>query len=119
MASKLHLELALTPDGWRRDVVARIDHGVIARRAAIEPGLEVTHRTGEVPFIEHGPRHAAYAIGALTRHESRLPARREEWWVQPFYGRCTVQLGFMSTIGDRMLRARARFRRQSLPLMIP
>jgi len=30
MASKLHLELALTPDGWRRDVVIRIDHGVIA-----------------------------------------------------------------------------------------
>jgi formimidoylglutamate deiminase len=30
MASKLHLELALTPDGWRRDVVVRIDHGVIA-----------------------------------------------------------------------------------------
>jgi len=30
MASKLHLELALTPDGWRRDVVIRIDHGIIA-----------------------------------------------------------------------------------------
>ncbi len=29
MASKLHLELALTPDGWRRDVVVRINHGVI------------------------------------------------------------------------------------------
>jgi pyruvate,water dikinase len=54
------------------------------------------------PSIEHGPRHAAYSIGALTREESRLPIRRDEWWVQPFYGRCAVQLGFMSTIGDRM-----------------
>ncbi len=29
MASKLHLETALTPDGWRRDVAIRIDHGII------------------------------------------------------------------------------------------
>ncbi|HTG24706.1 MAG TPA: amidohydrolase family protein, partial [Reyranella sp.] len=29
MASRFHLELALTPEGWRRDVVIRIDHGVI------------------------------------------------------------------------------------------
>lgn len=54
------------------------------------------------PSIEHGPRHAAYAIGALTRAESKLPARRDQWWVQPFYGRCAVQLNFMATIGDRM-----------------
>jgi formimidoylglutamate deiminase len=30
MASRFHLELALTPEGWRRDVVIRIDHGVIS-----------------------------------------------------------------------------------------
>ena len=29
MASKLHLETALTPDGWRRDVVIRIERGMI------------------------------------------------------------------------------------------
>src|SRR3977135_4089802 len=29
MASGFHLELALTPEGWRRDVVIRIAHGVI------------------------------------------------------------------------------------------
>jgi formimidoylglutamate deiminase len=29
MASRFHLELALLPEGWRRDVVIRIDHGVI------------------------------------------------------------------------------------------
>ncbi len=35
MTSKLHLETALTLDGWRRDVVLTIENGVIAR---IEPG---------------------------------------------------------------------------------
>ena len=29
MASRFHLELALLPEGWRRDVVIRIDRGVI------------------------------------------------------------------------------------------
>jgi formimidoylglutamate deiminase len=29
VASKLHLETALTPDGWRRDVVIRIERGMI------------------------------------------------------------------------------------------
>jgi formiminoglutamate deiminase len=34
MASKLHLEAALLPDGWRNDVVVTVEHGTIA---AIEP----------------------------------------------------------------------------------
>jgi formimidoylglutamate deiminase len=29
MASKLHLETALLPDGWKHDVVVAVDHGVI------------------------------------------------------------------------------------------
>src|SRR6266478_2126483 len=29
VASKLHLETALTPDGWRDDVVIRIERGMI------------------------------------------------------------------------------------------
>src|SRR5260370_42475184 len=29
VASKLHLETALTPDGWRKDVVIRIERGMI------------------------------------------------------------------------------------------
>ena len=36
MASKLHFELALTPEGWRRDVVIGIDRGIIA--SVEEPG---------------------------------------------------------------------------------
>src|SRR5471032_2755979 len=35
MASKLHLETALMPDGWRHDVVVSVEHGVIA-------GIETT-----------------------------------------------------------------------------
>ena len=34
MPSKLHLETALLPDGWRRDVVITVDHGAITN---IEP----------------------------------------------------------------------------------
>jgi formimidoylglutamate deiminase len=34
MPSKLHLEMALLPDGWRRDVVITVDHGAIV---GIEP----------------------------------------------------------------------------------
>jgi len=29
MPSKLHLETALLPDGWRQDVVITVDHGAI------------------------------------------------------------------------------------------
>ena len=46
MASKLHLELALTPDGWRRDVVVRIDRGTIAR--VEEPGDGAAERISGV-----------------------------------------------------------------------
>jgi formiminoglutamate deiminase len=31
MASKLHLETALTPEGWQRDLVVTIEHGLIER----------------------------------------------------------------------------------------
>ena len=54
------------------------------------------------PSIEHAPREAAYNIGGLTRAESRLPVRCEDWYCQPFYGRVAIQLDFMSTVGDRM-----------------
>jgi phosphohistidine swiveling domain-containing protein len=54
------------------------------------------------PSIEHAPRVACYLIGALTRKESRLPDRREDWWAQAFHGRCAIQLNFMATVGDRM-----------------
>jgi formimidoylglutamate deiminase len=38
MASKLHLETALTPQGWQRDVVVGVEHGVITTVEAAGPG---------------------------------------------------------------------------------
>src|SRR5205823_2827277 len=39
VASKLHLEKALLPDGWRQDVVITVDHGTIA---GVEPAGATT-----------------------------------------------------------------------------
>src|SRR5258708_32564163 len=46
MASRFHLELALTPEGWRRNVVIRIDHGVIV--SVEEPGDRPAERISGV-----------------------------------------------------------------------
>ena len=62
MASRFHLELALMPEGWRRDVVVRIDHGVIS---SVE---EPDDRPGRAHL---GRRRARPAQPA----QPRLPAR--------------------------------------------
>src|SRR5713101_6519858 len=67
MASKLHLELALTPDGWRRDVVVRIDRGTIAR--VEEPGDGAAERVSGVvlPGLPNLHSHAFQrAMAGLT-----------------------------------------------------
>ena len=67
MASKLHLELALTPDGWRRDVVVRIDHGVIL--GIEEPGRGEAQRVSGVvlPGLPNLHSHAFQrAMAGLT-----------------------------------------------------
>ena len=70
MASKLHLETALTPDGWRHDVVVHVDHGVIA-------GLEPAGRDATagrlagvaVPGLPNLHSHAFQrAMAGLTEH---------------------------------------------------
>ena len=72
MASKLHLETALTPDGWRHDVVLRIEHGVIS---AIEPagggsGPATDRVSGVVvPGLPNLHSHAFQrAMAGLTEH---------------------------------------------------
>ena len=52
MASKLHLDLALTPDGWRRDIVVRIDHGIIL--GIEEPGDGTAQRVSGIVELESG-----------------------------------------------------------------
>src|SRR6266850_2132099 len=67
MASKLHLELALTPDGWRRDVVVRIDRGTIA--SVEEPGGGAAERVSGVvlPGLPNLHSHAFQrAMAGLT-----------------------------------------------------
>jgi len=67
MASRFHLELALTPEGWRRDVVIRIDHGVID--SVEEPGDRPAERISGVvvPGLPNLHSHAFQrAMAGLT-----------------------------------------------------
>jgi rifampicin phosphotransferase len=51
---------------------------------------------------ELGPRRAAFAVGALTRAESRLPADVEDRFTRVFYGRCAIQCEVLALLGDRL-----------------
>src|ERR1044072_1836090 len=78
MASKLHLELALTPDGWRRDVVGRIDHGVIL--GSEEPGRSEAQRVSGVvlPGLPNLHSHAFQrAMAGLTE---RRGSEADSFW---------------------------------------
>jgi formiminoglutamate deiminase len=78
MASKLHLEMALTPDGWRRDVVVRIDHGVIW--SIEEPGHGEAQRVSGVvlPGLPNLHSHAFQrAMAGLTE---RRGSEADSFW---------------------------------------
>jgi formimidoylglutamate deiminase len=67
MASRFHLELALTPEGWRHDVVIRIDHGIIA--SVEEPDDQPAERISGVvvPGLPNLHSHAFQrALAGLT-----------------------------------------------------
>jgi formiminoglutamate deiminase len=85
MASKLHLELALTPDGWRRDVVVRIDHGIIL--GVEEPGNGPAQRVSGVvlPGLPNLHSHAFQrAMAGLT--EQRGSEADSFWtWREAMY----------------------------------
>ena len=70
MASKLHLETALTPDGWRHDVVVHIDHGVIT---GLEPaGRDAT--AGRLAGVAVSPVQPTHLCG--SRSPVRVPSAR-------------------------------------------
>src|SRR5471032_337699 len=78
MASKLHLETALMPDGWRHDVVVSVEHGVIATVQ------EASDRTGErvsgvtVPGLPNLHSHAFQrAMAGLTE---RRGTQADSFW---------------------------------------
>jgi formimidoylglutamate deiminase len=78
MASKLHLELALTPDGWRRDVVIGIDRGIIA--SVEEPGDGPAERLSGVvlPGLPNLHSHAFQrAMAGLTE---RRGSEADSFW---------------------------------------
>ena len=78
MASKLHLELALMSDGWRRDVVVRIDQGVIL--GIEEPGHGEAQRVSGValPGLPNLHSHAFQrAMAGLTE---RRGSEADSFW---------------------------------------
>ncbi len=94
MASKLHLELALLPDGWRRDVVVRIDHGIIL--GLEEPGDGAAQRVSGavVPGLPNLHSHAFQrAMAGLTE---RRGGDSDSFWtwreaMYRFVGRLTPE----------------------------
>lgn len=78
MASKLHLETALTPDGWRHDVVVTIDHGSIV---GLEPaGATNAQRVSGVvvPGLPNLHSHAFQrAMAGLTE---RRGSKADSFW---------------------------------------
>ncbi|HEY6718129.1 MAG TPA: amidohydrolase family protein, partial [Reyranella sp.] len=78
MASKLHLELALMPGGWRRDVVIGIDRGIIA--SVEEPGDGAAERVSGVvlPGLPNLHSHAFQrAMAGLTE---RRGSEGDSFW---------------------------------------
>ncbi len=79
MASKLHLETALMPDGWRQDVVVGIDHGVIT--SVEEPGDGTAERVSGIalPGLPNLHSHAFQrAMAGLT--ERRRGNEADSFW---------------------------------------
>lgn len=70
MASKLHLETALTPDGWRRDLVATIEQGMIVRLDPADATSDAVRTRGiVVPGLPNLHSHAFQrAMAGLTEH---------------------------------------------------
>ena len=86
MASRFHLELALLPEGWRRDVVIRIDRGVID--SVEEPDDQPAERISGVvvPGLPNLHSHAFQrALAGLT--ERRGSDADSFWtWREAMYG---------------------------------
>jgi phosphohistidine swiveling domain-containing protein len=51
---------------------------------------------------ENCGRYAAYELGVFDRTEREVPADVNDRYVRVFYGRAAMQLGFLTTLGDRM-----------------
>jgi formimidoylglutamate deiminase len=87
VASKLHLETALLPDGWRNDVVLRIEHGVIVDVEA--PGHGPAERVSgiAVPGLPNLHSHAFQrAMAGLTERQGDAGGTDSFWsWRTAMY----------------------------------
>ncbi|MFO1161460.1 MAG: formimidoylglutamate deiminase [Reyranellaceae bacterium] len=86
MASKLHLETALMPDGWRHDVVVGIDHGVIV--SVEDPGDGAAERVSGVtlPGLPNLHSHAFQRAMAGLTERRRGDATDSFWtWREAMY----------------------------------
>jgi rifampicin phosphotransferase len=98
-------DTAALPDGW--DVLDNPSdphlHWTTSNLGEACPGV-LTPLSWSVwaPVVERSPREAAFAIGALTRQERRLPTEVRERYVRIFKGRPAMQVEFMAMLGDRM-----------------
>jgi cytosine/adenosine deaminase-related metal-dependent hydrolase len=82
VASKLHLETALTPDGWRKDVVIRIERGMIVGIDAPGHG-PAEHISGvTVPGLPNLHSHAFQrAMAGLTeRRGTGVGGEADSFW---------------------------------------
>src|SRR5471032_3207297 len=78
MASKLHLETALMPDGWRHDVVVSVEHGVIAGIEAAGSGPAERISGVTVPGLPNLHSHAFQrAMAGLTE---RRGTQADSFW---------------------------------------
>jgi formimidoylglutamate deiminase len=78
MASKLHLETALLPEGWRNDVVVTVEHGVIAAMEAVGSGLAERISGVTVPGLPNLHSHAFQrAMAGLTE---RRGSEADSFW---------------------------------------
>jgi hypothetical protein len=78
MASKLHLELALMPDGWRRDVVVGMDRGIIA--SVEEPGDGPAERLSGVVLPGLPNLHSHAFQRAMSGLAERRGAPEDNFW---------------------------------------
>src|SRR5215204_4666018 len=117
MASKLHLELALTPDGWRRDVVVRIDHGVIL--GLEEPGRSEAQRVSGVvlPGLPNLHSHAFQrAMAGLTERDRKSTRLNSSHTVTSYAVFCLKKKRYRAA---RALRPIARNGRRALESFNP
>jgi formiminoglutamate deiminase len=85
MASKLHLETALMPDGWRHDVVVTVEHGTITSVGAAGSGPAERISGVGVPGLPNLHSHAFQrAMAGLTERRGSEAASFWTWREQMY-----------------------------------